>query len=400
MTVAEDNAPVFDAENPGHWKLELLLSGLSIPADLAEEFELATGVPVTQRLLLELPRDVLCLAYTHVESTDDAPSPFRCQLIASDEGWRLRRGDLETPVTVRPPIETELWGRVIRIDDYVICDLSDREWGARFRSHYGLRLEHTQSAPRTADPLLDAIESVSRRRTLRGVHVIAYEDPALPDARMALVRLAPVFHAIHRNFACALIFEGYPPDGVGAIETAYAGGADQLAFHFGGESNRTEEEEQHMPKIRYDNALYSAREVFESGALQSARFFGAAAAEQALAGELVPLLETGVVPLLWAGKPWPPRDAGEGSWRAAAALLREAALAFEGTKVNLARVKDRALQIPPSELRFFHPKRKAIIAGLQGAANTGWGRAAQRNLSALRRHLRVRGGAPFRGENE
>lgn len=400
MSTTDNNAPAFDAGNPGHWKLELLLSGLSIPADLAEEFEMATGVPVTQRLLLELPRDVLCLAYTHVESAGEPASPFRVQLVASDEGWRLRRGELETPVTVRPPIETEMWGRVIRIDDYVICDLSDREWGGRFRSHYGLRLEHTQSAPRTADPLLDAIESVARRRTLRGVHVIAYEDPSLPDARMPLVRLAPTFHAIHRNFACALTFEGYPPDGVAAIETAYAGGADQLAFHFGGEPWRSEEEKEHLPARRYENALHAAREVFESGALKSALFFSASGADVDTANEAKKLLQSGVVPLLWAGKPWPARDAGEQGWQAAAALLREVAIGFEGAKVNLARVKDRALQIPPSELRFFHPTQKAIVAGLQGAANTGWGRAAQRNLSALRRHLRVRGSGIITGEDE
>jgi len=390
-------APTFDPANPGHWKLSVLLQGICVPEELAREFEAATGVAVTARLLLEFPKNLLCLAQVHVGNC--AAGPGGIELAATAEGWELRRGKESISIQIRPPLVAGLAGRAARIGDSVVVDLSREAWGARLRAHYGFSASHLESAPQTIEPVLDAIEEVARKRTLGGIHVLAYDDPALPDARSALARLAPLFEAIHRNFATALAVETWPPEGVAVLEAAYAAGMDILCLHLGAfqarQAAQLVEGRSGLSNERYELAFAAAGEILESGALKSAVFVGEDAAPEAFQRGLRKLLKDGAVPLLW-----PVASALPGAWARAAAVLREAALLFEKSGVGLSRVQESSLQLPPAELRYFHPEQKALVGGLASAAGTGLGRAAQRNLSALRRHLRVRGSGDASGHGE
>ncbi len=390
-------APAFDPANPGHWKLAVLLEGIRVPEELAREFEAATGVAVTARLLLEFPKGLLCLA--HLRVGDCAAGLGSIQLAASGEAWELRRGEESISVQIRPPLVSGLAGRAARIGDSIVVDLSGEGWGARLRAHYGFSAGHLESAPRTIEPVLDAIEEVARRRTLGGIHVLAYDDPALPDGRSALSMLAPLFEAIHRNFATALAVETWPPEGVGVLETAYAAGMDILCLHLGAFQARHAAElvegRSELSNERYELAFAAAGEILESGAIKSAVFVGEDAAPEAFQRGLKKLFKEGAVPLLW-----PLAGAAPGAWARAAQALSEAAVLFEKSGVGLSRVQESSLQLPPAELRYFHPRQKSVVGGLASAAGTGLGRAAQRNLSALRRHLRVRGSGDASGHGE
>lgn len=381
--------PAFDPANAGHWKLALLLEGVAVDAALAEEFEMATGVPVTKRLLLQLAKGVSCLARVRIRRTSAAGMPS-VSLVATEEGWALEREGASLPVKVRPPIESALRGRVLRIHDYVVVDLSNERWGAAFRQHYGFPEEHDETAPRTVDPVLDAVSQVARSRTLRGVHVLAYRDPNVEDGTSPMVALANLFQGIHRNFATALSLECWPPNGVGALEIAYGSGVDMLYLNPASLAEATgvaaSAERGRFLRSRFESVFESANEIFESGSVKSALLLERGNVPR-ITEEFDRLLRQRAVPLLW------PSPRGERpSWEEGAAILAHAALALEPDSINLGRVEERVLQLPPSELRFFHPEGRPIRKGLQNAADTGLGRVAQRNLSALRRHLRVRGG--------
>ncbi|MEW6777766.1 MAG: hypothetical protein AB1405_15825, partial [Bdellovibrionota bacterium] len=363
----------------------LLSEGLFLSDQLAAEFERAAGVAVTSRLFLELPKNLLCLARVHVGAPGEKAGS-RAELVATSSGWNVRREKAETGVTVRPPIESALAGRVLRIGDYVLCDLSRGSFGAALRAHYGMPAEHAEAAPHTADPLLDALETVCRKRTIAAVHLLAYDDPRLPDRESPLSRFAPLFEAIHKNFATAVSIETWPPEGVGVLEQAYAAGLDLLTIpsiaHAGKRAAAAVPERENLSTQRYELAFEAAGEVFEGGAVKSP-LLSSAQADESLSRDAKWLAKKGAVPLLWV-KPGT-------SWNEAAALHRELALALEGSGLNFSRVVDSCLQIPPSELKYFHPKQKTLVGAMGSVAQTGLGRAAQRNLSALRRHLRVRG---------
>lgn len=391
--------PAFDPANSGHWKLQILLTGVEVSAALAREFESATGVPVTRRLLIELPRKVRVLANVHVSSSENSGKEIRPSLDAGENGWFLRFRGGEIPLTVRPPIEISLRGRVLHINDYIICDLSHETWGTGFRAHFGFPPEHIEAAPLTMDPVLDAIEEVARSRTLRGIHLICYGDPQFSDEKSAIHVRGELFEAIQRNFATVLSLETWPPETVAALEAAYATGIDQLYLNLGAAKHSDAKalvpERTNLSAERYNCAFDSALEIFEGGSIKSALFLDSSADTAGFERAVSRLLKDKIVPL-----PWVRPDASPKAWEHTAGLLSAAATAMEKSKVNLARVDEWALQLPPAELRYFHPEQKQILGGLQSAATTGIGRAAQRNLSAIRRHLRVRGESDSSGAHD
>lgn len=208
--------------------------------------------------------------------------------------------------------------------------------------------------------------------------------------------LEPYVHGIKRHFDTLIAVQADPPADNRWIDRTYAMGVDALSYsievhdpallqrYCNGRS-------QPVARERYYDALRYAASIFPSGTVWSDLIVGLEPPASTIAG-IDALVGMGVLPVLSLSRPTEDVALHHGTLPAADEISPVFAHLFNavrGAKINMNWVRDLSAAVTPLDARFFSPDGAALSVGGQ-FYRTRIGGLAARNLSRMRRRLRVR----------
>lgn len=390
--------------NPGILKLDLAIRGVVLDEALRSREDLfrapAVRGPVTRSLDLVLPGDILVSAPVDEEFTRDSPYA----LIVENDRFYLRSDGERSEVRIVPPPSyysqntrsgMPMWrvgnsyGPYLAINPAKRCGFSERGAQCQFCD------ASTQGAEReTPIPVDDVIDTV-RAAFAEGAIDFVYLHIGYVDDEDAGVRfIEPYVRAIKRHFDTLVAVQLQPPRENRWIDYIYAIGVDAISYSV----------QIHDPEIlasmcrgrveqvgreRYYEALRHAAAIFPNGTVWSDLIVGLEPIESTLAG-VDALVDMGVLPVLSVFRPLGDTELRDHPMPTTPDVAPVFAYMFERVReagINMNWVRDLSFAVTPFEARFFADPN---AAGLGPLYRSRIGNLTVRNLSRLRRRLRVR----------
>jgi hypothetical protein len=395
--------------NPGLLKFDLAIRGARLGSGVRDHPDierLAAGHDFVARSLeLVLPEDVWVSVPIGDRFTDASPYELR----AAGDAFLVDGNGQQCEVRIVPPprfyAETTrsglpMWrvgsayGGYISINPAAGCGFVPRGLACRF-------CDLSTRAPEREAPLpvSDVVDTV-RAAFAEGVVEFVYLHIGYLDGEDAGFEfLEPYVRAIKRHFDTLIAVQLQPPQNNAWIDRTYAMGVDALSYsveihdpellqrHCAGRAA-------HVGRQRYYDALAHAATVFPSGTIWSDLIVGLEPAASTVAG-IDALVGLGVLPVLSLFRPLDDallRDHPLPSADAVAPVFAHLFNAVRKARINMHWVRDLSFAMTPIEARFFADEsaRASATAGLGTFYRSRLGSLAARNLSRLRRRLRVR----------
>lgn len=388
--------------NPALLKLDLVANGVRLSASARARADLLQGWPATGRghsVELLLPGDLWVSA--PLREDGEAQS---LDLVIEGESHLLVRGDERMEVQIVPAPAfyakstskgTPMWrvarvfGGSLLISPGAPCSLS--LWGTLC----GLCGGGSATSPDTPPPVPVAeVVEVVGEAFAEGAAEFVYFNAGCSDGEdRGIAFLEPYVRAVKRHFDTLVAVQVHPPRNDGWIDQTYAMGVDAVSYAV--EIHDAEALERHcagrvreIGRERYYEALRHAAAIFPSGTVWSDLVVGLESEASTLRG-IDLLTSMGVLPVLSlarAGNGVPPR------WNVAdlTPLFAHLFKATRDAKINMGWVRDLSFAITPLEARYFAGDEARMAVAMQTFYRTRVGSLAARNLSRLRRRLRVR----------
>jgi hypothetical protein len=391
--------------NPGLLKFDLAIRGLRLAPDVRPDIDALAAGPdhIARSLELVLPEDV----WVSVPIGDrfTAASPY--ELRAAADGFVVDGNGQSTEIRIVPPprfyAETTRSGRSMRsvgsayggyiaINPAAGCGFVPRGLACRF-CDLGTRAPE-RDAPLPVADVVDTVRAAFAEGAVEFVYLhIGYLDGESAGAEF----LEPYVRAVKRHFDTLVAVQLQPPQHDAWIDRTYAMGVDALSYsieiHDAGLLQRhCAGRAAHVGRQRYYDALAHAATVFPSGTVWSDLIVGLEPTASTIAG-IDTLVGLGVLPVLslfrplddtlLADHPLPSADA-------VAPVFAHLFNAVRTARINMHWVRDLSFAITPIEARFFADDAARAAAGLGSFYRSRLGSLAARNLSRLRRRLRVR----------
>lgn len=388
--------------NPGALKLDLALRGARLGAGVGNHPDLAAlaaqAEGAARSLELVLPEEVwVCAPIGGVQT-----SPF--ELRAEGDVFVVDGDGQRCEVRIIPP--PTFYGQTTR------AGVPMRQVGAAYGGYLAIDPAAggaigprplacdvcDEADPGAAEPtplaVNDVVETV-RAAFAEGAVEFVYLHTARPDDDSAGVEfIEPYVRAIKRHFDTLVAVQLAPPRENRWIDRAYAMGVDGISYAVGihDEATLARHCPRRMARVgreRYYEALRHAAAIFPSGTVWSDLVVGVESAESTIAG-IDALVGIGVLPVLsifrgaGAGEPPLPRAAD------VAPLFAHLFHAVRDARINMHWVRDLSFAVTPIEARFFAGDEARASVGTGQFYRSRLGALAARNLSRLRRRLRVR----------
>jgi solute carrier family 13 (sodium-dependent dicarboxylate transporter), member 2/3/5 len=392
--------------NPGILKLDLAIRGAVLDDSLRAREDLlrapAVRSPVTRSLDLVLPGEVLVSAPIDEAFTRD--SPYR--LIAEDDHFYLQsEGERAEVRIVAPPsyyaMSTRsgipMWrvgnsyGPYLAINPAKRCGFSERGSQCQFCD------DSTQGTERDEPIPVDDVVDTVRAAFAEGAIDFVYLHIGYVDGEDAGVRfIEPYVRAIKRHFDTLVAVQLQPPRENRWIDYIYAIGVDAISYSVQIHdpdilANLCVGRAEQVGRDRYYEALRHAAAIFPNGTVWSDLIVGLEPIESTLAG-VDALVDMGVLPVLSVFRPLSDTELRDHPMPATQDVAPVFAYMFERVReagINMNWVRDLSFAVTPFEARFFADPN-ASLGGLGPLYRSRIGNLAVRNLSRLRRRLRVR----------
>jgi len=395
--------------NPGLLKFDLAIRGARLGPGVREhpEIERLTRGPdyVARCLELVLPEDV----WVSVPIGDRFIGASPYELRANGDGFVVNANGQGCDVRIVPPPrfygETTragmpMWrvgsayGGYVAINPAAGCGFVPRGLACRFCDL------PTRAPERDAPiPVADVVDTVRAAFAEGAVEFVYLHIGYLDGEDAGAAFLEPYVRAVKRHFDTLVAVQLQPPRTNAWIDRTYAMGADALSYsveihdpellqrHCAGRAA-------HVGRERYYEALAHAASIFPSGTVWSDLIVGLEPPESTIAG-IDALVGLGVLPVLSLFRPLDdtllhdhPLPAAE----TVAPIFAHLFNAVRKARINMHWVRDLSFAVTPIEARFFadDDARASASAGLGSFYRSRLGSLAARNLSRLRRRLRVR----------
>lgn len=391
--------------NPAALKLELVLHGVRLdqsvrarkdvfPAPWVRDF-------VTRGIELVLPEDIVVCVPVSERFTESSPFLLR----SADDRFVLSRGEEEIEVRVVPQPRyytrrtrsgTPMWkvgtaySGYVAVNPATACDFVSLGVPCKFCD------VETRGGNRGKPlPVSDVVETL-RAAFEEGVADFVYLHMGYMDGEDRGVRfLIPYIEAIKRHFDTLIAVQVQPPATNAWIDRTYASGADALSYSI--EIHDPELLERYcagrarrVGRQRYYDALAYAARIFPSGTVWSDLVVGLEPPESTIAG-IDTLVAMNVLPVLSVFRPLgdtPLREHPVPSVEVVTPVFAHLYRAVRGARINMNWVRDLGFAVTPLEARFF--AGEGSPPGLSQIYRSRLGTFAARNLSRMRRRLRVR----------
>jgi len=393
--------------HPGILKLDLAIRGAVLDESLRERGDLsrdpAVRGPVTRNVELVLPGDVLVSA--PIDEAFTADSPY--VLTVEDDRFYLRFASERTEVRVVPPPSyynqttrsgMPMWrvgssyGPYIAINPAKRCGFSERGSHCRFCD------ASTQGADRTEPiPVEDVVDTVRAAFADGLIEFVYFHIGYLDTDDAGVLFIEPYVRAIKRNFDTLVAVQLQPPRENRWIDYLYAIGVDAISYSIEIHDeailgNVCRGRVEHVGRQRYYDALAHAAAVFPNGTVWSDLIIGLEPLESTLAG-VDALVAMGVLPVLSVFRPLGDTDLRDHPMPTMEEVAPVFAHMFERVReagINMNWVRDLSFAVTPFEARYFSDPNAPVPSGLGPLYRSKLGNMAVRNLSRLRRRLRVR----------
>jgi hypothetical protein len=395
------------APNPGLLKLDLAVQGARVDESIRTRADIfrAPWVRdyVTRSIELVLPEDV-CVSVPIAERFTER-SPYR--LVTEGERFYLARNGefVEVRIVPQPQYYTlatkgglPMWQVGTAYGGYIGINPAT---GCRF-TQLGVACQFCDIATRAGDrrdplPVADVVETV-RAAFAEGAIEFVYLHIGYVEGDDAGVRvLEPYVNAIKRHFDTLLALQMQPPRTNAWIDRTYAMGVDALSYSVEIHDPLLLERycsgrAQQVGRERYYEALAYAATIFPNGTVWSDFIVGLEPPESTMAG-IDTLVKMGVLPVLSVFRPLedtPLRDHPLPTTNAVEPVFAHLFNAVRQARINMHWVRDLSFAITPLEARFFADEAARSAVGASPFYRSRLGGLAARNLSRLRRRLRVR----------
>lgn len=402
MTATADTAV-----NPGHLKIDLAFRGARVDPSARSQLGLrgpdATNGPAHE-IELVLPEDVW--VSVPVDDALAAQSPY--VLSARDHDLILEKNGARVDVRLVPQPEfyrsvtsrgTPMWkvGRVY--GSFLIINPETACGHSVSGSACSFCLGREAQPPEAAfTATVEEVTEVARAAFAEGAAEFVYFNLGYTGTDDAgILFLEPYIRSVKRNFDTVVAVQLHPPTEDRWIDRTYAIGVDALNYSL--EVHDTDILAQRFPgrasqigRARYYEALQHAAAIFPRGTVWSELIVGCEPSASTLRG-IDALTAIGVLPVLSLCRQTAP-GASESDIPAG---IEEIAPIYEHlfhsvrkAKVNMGWVRDLSFAVTPLEARFFAGDDARVSVALQQFYRSRLGNLAARNLSRLRRRLRVR----------
>ena len=393
--------------NPGLLKLDLAVRGAVLDDALRNRRELfrtpTLRSPVARSIEVVLPGDVL--VSTPIDETFTTDSPYT--IGQEDDHFYLQADGERAEVKIVPPPSyygkktrsgIPMWrvgtsyGPYIAINPASRCGFSGSGKECRFCD------AATQGVDRNEPiPIEDVIETV-RAAFADGIIEFVYLHIGYVDSEDAGVKfLEPYIRAIKRHFDTLIAVQLQPPRDDRWIDYIYAIGVDALSYSVQIHDEKIlrtlcEGRAEQVGRQRYYDALAHAAEIFPNGTVWSDLIVGLEPAESTLSG-IDALVDIGVLPVLSVFRPLSDTELRDRPMPQTSEVTPVFAHLFDRVRtagINMNWVRDLSFAVTPFEARFFSESDDVVPSGLGPLYRSKLGNMAVRNLSRLRRRLRVR----------
>lgn len=396
--------------NPGILKLDLAIRGAVLDDSLRARHELLHGralrSPVAKSaksIELVLPGDVLVSTPVGESFTND--SPYKLMQDADRFLLEYEGEPAEVRVVAPPSYYAKKtrsgipmgrigssYGPYIAINPAKRCGFSERGTQCRFCD------AATQGADRDEPiPVEDVIDTV-RAAFADGNSEFVYLHIGYVDSDDAGVEfIEPYVRAIKRHFDTLVAVQLQPPRENRWIDYIYAIGVDAISYSVEIHDEKILESvcvgrAKQVGRPRYYDALRHAATIFPNGTVWSDLIVGLEPIESTLEG-VDTLVEMGVLPVLSVFRPLSDTDLRDHPMPTTQDVAPVFAYLFERVKeagINMNWVRDLSFAMTPFEARYFSDPNAIVPSGLGPLYRSKLGNLAVRNLSRLRRRLRVR----------
>jgi hypothetical protein len=383
--------------NPGLLKFELLTSGVHYKITGPQR------LPSTGAIELILPEEIW------VKAPLDSSSPL--SIIDSPEGPLLCRNGSAISIQLLPP--PHFYGRRTSrgVPFGVIGNVHGRRLsvcltgGCAFLTHdTEATCKYCTAQSRIPSPtgkigIPDLLETIDAALTENTADLLQIHIGCLPSEDRGVRFLEPYLRAVRENFDISLAVQLSPPKSDAWIDRLYAMGVDAVGYNLQAYNpdfaeRVCPEQSKIVGRDRYFEALEYAAEIFPRGAVTSDLILGLEPLDSTVKGIDV-LVSMGVIPLLPIIRPVWKRGITEGNLldldrgRAVFGHLFQSMKRRWGVFLG-GTLRRESLFITPLEGRFFVADDTHINLWLQNFHDTKLGERISRNLSDLRRKLRVK----------
>jgi sodium-dependent dicarboxylate transporter 2/3/5 len=393
--------------NPGLLKLDLSIRGARLGESLKKRPDILrvplVRNPVARSVELVLPESVSVSVPVGEEFT--AASPFLLELdggrtMLSGEGDSCEVQVVPAPryYTKKTRAGTPMWRIASSYGPYISITPSSRCGFSRSGTSCAFCDVATQGLNRDKPlALADVIETL-REAFDEGAVEFVYLHIGYIDTEDAGVEfLEPYVRAIKRHFDTLVAVQLQPPKHNRWIDRFYAVGVDALSYSIQIHDPKILEEQcegraVQVGRDRYYDALTHAASVFPSGTVWSDLIVGLEPIESTLQG-IDRLVEMGVLPVLSVFRPLGDielRDHPLPTARDVAPVFAHLFHRVRQARINMNWVRDLGFAVTPLEARFFAEGGAPTADSLRQLYRSKLGNMAVRNLSRLRRRLRVR----------
>lgn len=393
--------------HPGLLKLDLAIRGAVLDESLRDRAEVSRDPglrgSVTRSVELLLPGDLLVSA--PIDESVTADSPY--VLSADGDRFYLQGATERIEVRVVPPPRyyaqstrsgMPMWrvgnsyGPYIAINPAKRCGFSEQGTHCRFCEASTQDLDRTEPIP--VEDVVDTVRAAFADGVIEFVYLhIGYVDT--DDSGVLFIER--YVRAIKRHFDTLVAVQLQPPRENRWIDYLYAIGVDAISYSIeihdeailGSLCPGRVEQIGHQ---RYYDALAHAAAVFPNGTVWSDLIIGIEPLESTVAG-IDALVSRGVLPVLSVFRPLADTADRDHPTPTTDEIAQVFAHLFERVReagINMNWVRDLSFAVTPFEARFFFDPNASVPTGLGPLYRSKLGNMAVRNLSRLRRRLRVR----------
>lgn len=375
--------------HPGHLKLALALSGVRLGPGVRNHPDITalTERPAAMRgLEVVLPEEIWVWAPVVERSPYELRAEGEAFTVAGD-GQQAEVRIISPPAFYARTTRGGVSMRQVGVAYGGYLAIAPADGVAEMRPLLACADEVASAAAATPLTVSDVVETV-RAAFAEGAVELIYLRALRPDDDSAGIEfIEPYVRAIKRHFDTLVAVQLAPPRDARWIDRGYALGIDGLSFST--EIHDPALLARHRPQAereRCQDALRHAAAIFPSGTVWSDLILGLEPPQSTIAG-IDALVGIGVLPVLSLLRP----DANAAlSADAVAPVFAHLFRAVRDARINMHWVRDLSFAVTPIEARFFAGEEGRNSAGIGQFYRSKLGALAARNLSRLRRRLRVR----------
>jgi hypothetical protein len=395
------------ASNPGLLKLDLAVHGARLDDTVRRHSDILR-VPwvrdyVAQSVELVLPEDIWVSVPIAERFTEQSPYLLTTE---GERFWVANNGErCEVRIVPQPRYYEKqtrsglpMWrvgtayGGHVTINPAVGCEFTRLGVPCRF-CDVGAR------AGRRPAPLsiADVVETIGAAFAEGAVEFVYFHIGYIDGEDAGVAFLEPYVQAIKKHFDTLVAVQLQPPRSDRWIDRTYAMGVDALSYSIEIHDPELlrqycEGRAQYVGRERYYEALRYAASIFPSGTVWSDLIVGLEPPQSTMTG-IDTLVGMGVLPVLSLFRPLEDtqlRDHPLPVTGDVAPVFAHLFTAVRQAKINMHWVRDLSFAVTPLEARFFTEEGRNAV-GMSGQFyRTRLGGLAARNLSRMRRRLRVR----------